>query len=241
VFHSGEFRMSPRPGRIPTVTVPRLAGLVLETAGHPGTVARLFTPLGLNVAVLDDTAAELRLDSGGVVQLRQGTSPTRIGLGFTVPDICAMARALDEQRIGWTVPGPNTIRVDRDGMTVDVTEGKPGLTDVMLYVSDVAGSARFWRTLGLEVGDATPAAADADPTDPAEPAADVELDGVTLRVRGCGVRPVTLAHMVIRVADPLGCCVGLDFAAWDYRRDGAALVTRTPDGCGVRLVPPLRG
>jgi hypothetical protein len=102
------------------------------------------------------------------------------------------------------------------------------------------------RALGVPVNDATPAAADTDPTDPAEPAVDVDvqLGAARLEVRGCGLRPITVgAHVVIRVSDPLGCCVGLDFAGWDYRRDGEALTIRTPDGgVGVRVVRlPLRG
>ena len=81
--------MSPRPGRLCAVTLtPRLRGLVLETADHPATTAKLFTPLGLNVAVLDDAVAELRLDSGGVIQFCQGRTPTRIGLSFGVADLC---------------------------------------------------------------------------------------------------------------------------------------------------------
>lgn len=88
--------------------------------------------------------------------------------------------------------------------------------------------------------DATPAAADADPTDPAEPAVDVELSDVRLEVLGCGLRPVTMgAHVVIRVDGPMSYTLGLDYGGWDYRRDGAAVVMRTPDGCNVRVVPPL--
>ncbi len=222
------------------MTPARLAGLVLETADHPGTVAKLFTALGLNVAVLDDTTAELRLDSGTVVQLRQGTSPTRIGLRLSVPDLCVAAGALDEQRTPWTVPDPNVIRIERGDLTVDVTEGRPSLTGVTLYTADVGASARFWRALSMEVVDANAAAAEADPADPYEPAVDVRLGGAVLMLRGCGVRPPTLAHTVIRVAEPIASCVGLDFAGWPYRREGAALVMRTPDGAGVRVVPPLR-
>jgi hypothetical protein len=158
-----------------------------------------------------------------------------------VAHLYAADRALDEQRIGWDVPGPNVIQISRDSLTVDVTEGKPGLSAVTLYVSDVSAGAQFWRALSMEVVDATPAAAPADPADPDEPAVDVQLGAARLEVRGCGLRPITVgAHVVIRVSDPLGCCVGLDFAGWDYRREGAALVMRTPDGAGVRVVPVSR-
>ncbi len=129
--------------------------------------------------------AELRLDAGTLVQFRQGKTPTRIGLGLNVPDPCAAARALD--RIPWTVPGPNVIQISRGDLTVDATEGAPGLVAVTLSVADVDARARFRRTLGLTVTDANAAAADADP-EPDEPAVDVQLDGV-LNLRECGVRP----------------------------------------------------
>lgn len=238
VLLNTHFRMSPLPCRLSPMTTARLAGLVVETRDHPGTAAKLFTALDLHAAVLDDITAELRLDSGTVVQFRQGPSPTRIGLCFAIPDLCAAARSLDEQRIVWDAIGPNRIRLPRGGLAVDVTEGRPGLTAVTLFVYDVSAATRLWRSLGLTVTDATPA--ETDPTDPPEPATDVELGGVTLQLRGCGLRPVTMAHMVIRVEDPLSCCIGLDHAGWDYRRDGEAVVTRTPDGCGVTLTPALR-
>ena len=138
------------------------------------------------------------------------------------------------------MPSPNTIRIERGDLTVDVTEGWPGLTGVTMFVGDVAAAARFWRALSMSVTDATPAAADADPTDPAELAVDVQLGGVGLMLRGCGVRPVTLAHAVIRVAEPLAATVWLDHDGVDYRRDQESLMFRTPDGCGLRLVPRLR-
>ena len=220
------------------MTAPRLAGLAVDVADHPVATSRQFGALGLHVATLDELA-EIRLDDGTVLQLRQGQgrAPTRIGLGFAVPDLGAAAGALDEQRLTWDAAGPNRIRIGRGDLTVDVTEGRSGLTDATLFVYDVGAATRFWRTLGLTATDTTPA--DTDPADPPD-AADVPLNGATLQLRGCGLQPATMAHMVLRVEDPIGCCVGLDHAGWDHRRDGEALVMRTPDGCGVRLVPPLR-
>ena len=220
---------------------PHLAGLAADVADHPIAVARLFGALGLHVARLDGLA-EIRLDDGTVLQFRQGPTPTRIGLGFAVPDLCAAAQALDEHRghTSWDVAGPNIIRIGRGDLTADVTEAETSsLVAVTLYVSDVAASVRFWAALGLTVTDVAPV--DADDPDPPEPAADVQLAGVTIQLRGCGLRPITFVHMVIRVADPLGCRVGLDHVGWDYRQDGDAVVTaRTPDGCGVRVTRQRR-
>ena len=222
------------------MTAPRLAGLAVDVADHPIAVARRFGALGLHVAVLDGLA-EIRLDDGTVLRLRHSEAPTRIALRLAVPDLAAVALALDEHRghTSWEVAGPNVIRIGRGDLTVEVTEGRPGLTDVTMFVGDVARSARFWQSLGLTVIDTTPA--ENDPADPPEPAADVQLAGVTIQLRGCGLRPITFVHMVIRVADPLGCRVGLDHAGWDYRQDGDAVVTaRTPDGCGVRVTRQRR-
>ena len=223
------------------MTSPRLAGLAVDVADHPVATSRLFGALGLHVATLDELA-EIRLDDGTVLQFRQGPTPTRIGLGFAVPDLCAAAQALDEHRghTSWDVAGPNIIRIGRGDLTADVTEAETSsLVAVTLYVSDVAASVRFWAALGLTVTDVAPV--DADDPDPPEPAADVQLAGVTIQLRGCGLRPITFVHMVIRVADPLGCRVGLDHVGWDYRQDGDAVVTaRTPDGCGVRVTRQRR-
>ena len=222
------------------MTSPRLAGLAVAVADHPIAVARRFGALGLHVAVLDGLA-EIWLDDGTVLRLRHSEAPTRIAVRFAVPDLGAAAQALDEHRghTSWEVAGPNVIRIGRGDLTVEVTEGRPGLTDVTMFVGDVARSARFWQSLGLTVIDTTPA--ENDPADPPEPAADVQLAGVTIQLRGCGLRPITFVHMVIRVADPLGCRVGLDHAGWDYRQDGDAVVTaRTPDGCGVRVTRQRR-
>jgi hypothetical protein len=236
VLHNGEFPVSPRPCRLSAVT-PGLAGLLVEVGDPPGAMSKLFRALGLHVAVLDDVAAELRLDRGGIIQFRRGTAPTRSGLHLAVTDLCGAARALDAERIGWDITGPNRIRVKHDALTVDVTEGRPGLTTVTLFVTDVA-AAGFWRSLGLEVVDAT--TGDTDPTDPAEPAADVDLGDVTLRLRGCGLGAVALCHMVIRVAAPRAGACGLIEIGCGFRIVGEAVVTRTPDGGGLRLVPPRR-
>ena len=221
------------------MTSPRLAGLAVDVADHPVATSRLFGALGLHVATLDELA-EIRLDSGTVLRLRHSEAPTRIALRLAVPDLAAVALALGDHRTPWTTWAPNVIRIERGGLTVDVTEADPpGLASVTMSVSDVAATAQWWRTLGMPVTDTIPAA-DADPADPAEPAADVQLGGMRFQLRGCGLQPVTMAHMVIRVEDPLDCCVGLDYAGWEYRRDGEALVMRTPDGCGVRLAPQRR-
>ncbi len=222
------------------MTAPRLAGLIVETA-DPVSIARMFGLLGFNATVLDELTAELRLDTGTIIQFRLGTSLTRIGLTFAVADLCNAALALNEHRIGWNVPGPNTVRVDRGPLTIDVNEGAPGLTAATLYVSDVVATAHLYAALGLPIADSDSDVGPANSADPVEPAADVELDSVALHLRGCGLRPATKAHMVIR-GDPITAAQGLIELGWKFEMSEAepALTTRTPGGCGVRVTPGRR-
>ena len=224
------------------VTTARLAGLAVGIADHPVAATRLFRALGLTVATLGDVA-EIRLDNGSVVRLTQSSSPARIGVTFRVRDLVEAVKALDEHRgqAVWEVHAPNVIRVERGDLTVDVTEAEtPGLAAVTLFVADVAETARFYAALGLPTTDATPAAV-ADPNDPPEPEADVRLAGVTIQLRAAGLGPATaFAQMVIRADDPMSCTVGLDCLEWEYAWDADSLVTRTPDGSGVRVTPVLR-
>ncbi len=223
------------------MTHARLAGIDLETTDHPGTIAKLCIALGLHAVVLDDAVAELRLDTGTIVQFRQGRTPTRITLTFAVPDLCSAARAIDAQRLGWEATGPNRIRIKRDGgLTVDVTQGNSGLHAVTLSVSDVVANARFWRTLGLTVTDAASAASDADPTDPDEPAVDVRLGGGgadAARVRvaaghdvahgdpGRGADRELCRAGPLRVAVPARCCGRRDADAGRVRGTTGAATT----------------
>ena len=233
--------MSQRPGRLSAVTAPRLAGLAVDVGDHSVATTRLFGALGLTVATVDE-CTEIRCDNGMVVRLTRSTTPTRIGLRFAVGDIITAVRALDEHggHTTWAVHAPNVIRVERGDLTVDVTEAEtPSLAAVTLFVADVAETARFYAALGLPTTDATPAAV-ADPNDPPEPQADVRLAGVTIQLRAAGLGPATaFAQMVIRADDPMSCTVGLDCLKWEYAWDADSLVTRTPDGSGVRVTPVL--
>lgn len=221
------------------MSLPRLAGITIDVADHPIATERLVRSLGLHALVLD-AGVEVRLDSGAVVQLMQSATATRVGLRFAVRDLCAAATALDDYRTEWTVTAPNLLRIERGDLTVEVTEGEStSLVEVTVFVSDVAAAAEFWRTLDLETVD-TAGADPADP-DPAEPAVDVRIGDATVRLRAAGLDRVTAAaNTLVRVDGPLGRCVGLDHAGWEYRRFGDILMTRTPDGCGVWVAPPRR-
>ena len=225
------------------MTTARLGAIAVQIADHPIAMARLLQPLAREVSTLDD-AAEARFADGTIVRFLQSKAPSPVHLTIAVSDLAATALALGDHRTHWTVHAPNVIRVERDSCSLDITEvetGKaPGLASATFFVSDVAASAQWWQALGLEVTDVAPASTDDDP-DPSEPAADVLFENARLELRGCGLRPVTLAHMLLRVDDPLGrCCVGLDFAAWPYTREGDAVVAQTLDGCGIRVTPPRR-
>ncbi|MEZ5130346.1 MAG: hypothetical protein R2763_01280 [Mycobacterium sp.] len=182
--------MSLALGRISAVPLYRLAGIAVDAADHPIATAGLFHTLGLSVVVLGAVAAEVRLDTGSVIQLRQSRTPTLLCLRFGVRDLTAAAQAFE----GWTVHAPNVIRVQQGDLTADVTEtARPGLVAITANVSDEVTAARFYSPLGLPV---TPIdAADDSYPDQAEPAADVTIGDVTLQLRAAGLGPVTLAHI----------------------------------------------
>ena len=224
------------------MTTARLGAIAVQVADHPIAMARLLRPLAREVATLDD-AAEARFADGTIVRFVQSKTPSRIGVRLSVNDLAAAALALVDHRTPWTVLRPNTIRILRGECTLDVTEVEPGqapgLISGAVYVRDIGATTRFWQALGLTVNDATPTDAN-DDADPPEPATDVIFENARLELRGCGLRPVTLAHMLLRVEDPIASCVGLDYLSWGYTREEAALVTETPDGAGVRVTPPRR-
>ena len=224
------------------MTTARLGAIAVQVADHPIAMARLLQPLAREVATPDD-AAEARFAGGKIVRFLQSKTPSPVHLTIAVSDLTATALALGDHRTPWTVHRPNTIRILRGECTLDVTEvepgQEPGLISATVYVRDVGATTRFWQALGVTVNDATPTAAD-DDADPPEPATDVIFENARLELRGCGLRPVTLAHMLLRVADPIASCVGLDYLSWGYTREEAALVTETPDGSGVRVTPPRR-
>ena len=211
------------------MTTARLVGVAADTADHPVSAARAFGLLGLNVAVRDDSA-EIRCDTGSVVCLPQTRTPARIGLRFVTHGLADACRYLSEHREKWSVLGPNAIRIERGGLSIEAVETvdryqPPGLVAVTYFVSDVAATAQFFDALDLPV------------TDAGADAADVQIGGVTVELRAAGTGLTTLAHMVIRMDDPLRATVWLDYDAWPYQLSNGELTTRTPDGCGIRLVP----
>ena len=211
------------------MTTARLVGIAADTADHPITAARAFGLLGLNVAVRDDSA-EIRCDTGEVVCLPQSRSPARIGLRFATHCLTESCRFLSEHREKWTVLGPNSIRIERGSLSIEAVETAdphqpPGLTAVTYFVSDVAATAQFFDALDLPV------------VSVAVDAADVQIGGVTVQLRAAGPGPVTMAHMIIRMDDPLVATVWLDYDGWPYVVRDGELTTRTPDWCGIRLVP----
>ena len=213
-----------------TAAPARFVGIAADTADHPVTAGRAFGLLGLAVNVRDD-GAEIRCDTGEVVCLPQTRTPARIGLRFVTHELADACRYLSEHREKWTVLAPNAIRIQRGSLTIEAVETAdryqpPGLSAVTLFVTDVAAaSSRFWDSLDLPV---TSVAADA---------ADVQIGAVTVLLRAAGSGPVTMAHMIIRMDDPLRATVWLDYDAWPYQLSNGELTTRTPDGCGIRLVP----
>ena len=230
--------------------------MAIDVAIHPIAAGSLFAALGLNVARLADSV-ELRLDDGVVVRLTQTTTPSRVGLTFAVRDLGEVAKALNSLGIEWTVTGPDVIRVECQrpatlpprgrwwatalggALTIDVTEletGHTGLVAVTMFVTDVINaSSQFWMSIGVGVMGAP------DGPDDAQGAVDMWLKNCAMRLRDRAAAPATVVHMVLRAEDPMDCTLGLDHAGWPYERDGDSIMTRTPDGCGVRVTPERRG
>lgn len=197
----------------------------------------MFAALGLHTAQVDDVT-EVGCDDGSLIRLLRGDRPSRAGLGVWVRDVADAAQRLDEHRTPWRVVDPNVIRVDRGDLAVTVGQRRAtGLAAVTLHCADVAAAAQFWTAVG---GTVTDTAADDDP-EPDDPAVDVELGGVVLQLRPTGLQPPTAGvHMLVRTADPLTAAEKLVGIGCGFEVRDAAAVTRSPEGCGVRLSPTRR-
>jgi len=209
-------------------------------------IHRSLDPAGI---LIEPTFTEVRLSAGPVIRFRRDNIPSRYILGFGLHDLAGAATRLeDDLEIPWRCTTPGVIDVrDTDGNRLYLV-GEPDVTAddfphrdqkliaVTLFVTDVPASARWWRALGLSVGDESTLVGSV-PADapPHGNVADVFFDGPILQLAPTGTGPATVAHMVIGGVDLDAAAAGLSAIGWDFTREPRALTTMTPDGCGVRL------
>ncbi len=240
----------------------RLRALAVNT-GSPEDQADLHRGLDPAGIVIGPTHAEIRFSSGLILRYLRSDTPSRTHLGFGIADLAGAAQRLQEDLdIRWTCTTPGVIdladcdgnRVYLVGLTDDPGDGFPQrdqrLIAATLFVSDVQANARWWRALGLSVGDASTAVGSvpADAHDPSadahDPSADVFFDnGPVVQLWPAGTGLATVAHLVIGVPDDAAldaAALGLDGLGWEYRREPGAINMFTPDGAGVRLTAPAK-
>ena len=216
---------------------------------------RALDPAGI---VVEPAHAEVRFVDGLILRYLRSETPSRTHMGFTLTDLAGASQRLeDELDVLWHVSGPGVIHFrDVDENPIYLVGTNPDavpdfyrrdqkLIAVTTFVSDVPATARWWRALGLSVGDesvhigAVPE--DAPPGDTADAFFD---NGPVIQLYPAGTGLVTVAHLVIGVPDEGAldaAALGLDGLGAEYRREPGAISTDTPDGMGVRLTAPVRG
>ena len=219
-----------------------------------GDLHRALDPAGI---VMGPAHAEIRFSSGLILRYLRSDVPSRTHLGFGIADLAGAAQRLQEDLgIRWTCTTPGVVDLrdvdDNRVYLVGPTDSDPGdgfpqrdqkLLAVTTFVTDVPATARWWRALGLSVGDASTAIGSV-PADSHDPSADVFFDnGPVLQLFPVGTGPSTVAHLVIGVPDTAAldaAALGLDGLGWEYRREPGAINMFTPDGVGVRLTAPAQ-
>jgi catechol 2,3-dioxygenase-like lactoylglutathione lyase family enzyme len=219
-----------------------------------GDLHRALDPAGI---VMGPAHAEIRFSSGLILRYLRSDVPSRTHLGFGVHDLAGAAQRLQEDLdIRWTCTTPGVIdladcdgnRVYLVGLTDDPGDGFPQrdqrLIAATLFVSDVQANARWWRALGLSVGDASNLVGSVPDGDPHGDNADAFFgNGPVLQLYPAGTGLATVAHLVIGVPDEGAldaAALGLDALGWEYRREPGAVNAYTPDGVGVRLSAPAQ-
>jgi catechol 2,3-dioxygenase-like lactoylglutathione lyase family enzyme len=233
----------------------RLRALAANTSSpeDQADLHRALDPAGI---VMGPTHAEIRFSDGLILRYLRSDTPSRTHLGFGIADLAGAAERLEgDLGIRWTCTTPGVIdsrdcdgnRVYLVGLTGDPGDGFPQrdqrLIAATLFVSDVPASARWWRALGLSVGDASNLVGSV-PVDAHDPSADVFFgSGPVIQLWPAGPGLSTVAHIVIGVDDEAAldaAALGLDELGWEYRREPGAVNAYTPDGVGVRLTAPTQ-
>ena len=229
----------------------RLRAIGFSTSDHEAhaDLHRALDPAGIVVA---PDQAEVRLSAGPVIHFRRDNTPSRYTLGFGLHDLAGAATRLeDDLEIPWRCTTPGVVdladcdgnRVYLVGLTDDPGDGFPQrdqkLIAVTMFMTDVPTSARWWRALGLSVGDQATLVGSVPPDADHADVADVFFDGPILQLAPAGTGPTTVAHMVIGGVDLDTAAESLAAIGWDHAREPGALTTMTPDGCGVRLTAPV--
>ncbi len=236
----------------------RLRALAVNTASpeDQSDVHRALDPAGI---VVGPAHAEIRFSSGLILRYLRSDVPSRTHLGFGIADLAGAAERLEnELGITWTCTTPGVIDFrdcDDNGVyVVSRVDGEPEpdgfpqrdqrLVALTTFVTDVAATARWWRALGLSVGDESNVVGSV-PADAAHgDTADVFFsNGPAIQLYPAGTGLATVAHLVIGVPDETAldaAALGLDELGWEYRREPGAVNTFSPDGLGVRLSAPAQ-
>lgn len=231
----------------------RLRAVAVNTSSpeDQADLQRALDPAGI---VMGPTHVEIRFSSGLILRYLRSDTPSRTHLGFGIADLAGAAERLEaDLGIRWTCTTPGVVdlrdvddnRVYLVGQTDDPGDGFPQrdqrLIAATLFVSDVPSIARWWRALGLPVGDASNVVGSVPADAPHGDTADIFIGDTVIQLWPAGRGPATVAHLVIGVPDEAAldaAALGLDELGGEYRREPGALNTYSPDGVDVRLSTP---
>ena len=236
----------------------RLRALAVNTWSpeNQADMHRALDPAGI---VVEPAHTEVRFADGLILRYLRSDTPSRVHMGFTLTDLAGATQRLeDDLDVLWHVSGPGVIHfrdVDENPIYLvgtnpdavpDFYRRDQALIAATTFVTDVSASARWWRALGLSVGDESTLVGSVPEDAPHGDTADVFFkDGPVVQLWPAGTGLATVAHLVIGVPDDAAldaAALGLDELGWEYRREPEALNAYSPDGLGVRLsVPAVQG
>jgi hypothetical protein len=232
----------------------RLRALAVNTWSPEDQAAmhRALDPAGI---VVEPAHTEVRFADGLMLRYLRSDTPSRMHMGFTMTDLAGATQRLeDDLDVLWHVSGPGVIHFrDVDENPIYLVGTNPDavpdfyrrdqkLIAATAFVTEVSATSRWWRALGLSVGDESTHVGSVPEDAPHGDTADVFFgNGPVLQLYPAGTGLATVAHLVIGVDDEGAldaAALGLDELGWDFRREQGALNMYSPDGVGVRLSAP---
>lgn len=213
----------------------------------PVATGRFYAALGLPVRVVDSGLAEVPMPSGPALRLVEAQVPSRTYIGVRVGDFSAVERGLSELGAWWERRHPNFLVCrDPDGNGVYALlprlESPPQRLIIWkVYVTDVNDTMRWFRHgLDLSTSDVENriVVVGNSPTGATDDVWVNFRDPPSLLLFPAGGGRVTEAALNIRVPALHAVADRLEAMQWEYEFKGPmALVTETPDGWPIHVVP----